>query len=379
LNHGSFGACPRAVLLAQQQIRDRMEREPVQFFMRDLEPLLDSARRELAAFIGAESKDLAFVPNATTGVNTVLSSLRFRTGDELLTTNHAYNACRNALQFAAARTGAQVTVAEVPFPIRTPDEALEQVMAKVTPRTRLVLLDHVSSPTALVMPIARIVAALNERGIDALVDGAHAPGMLPLDLRSIGAAYYTGNCHKWVCAPKGAAFLYVREDRQAEIHPLSISHGMNATAKDRSRFRLEFDWTGTDDFSAYLCIPEAIRFLAGLLPGGWPALIRHNHELAIAARNALCEAWEVSPPAPNDMLGSMAALPIWDGSPPPPTSSLTVDPQQIELFERFGVEVPIVPWPRPPKRLIRVSAQIYNDLSDYDRLAVAVREMMTPS
>jgi isopenicillin-N epimerase len=171
----------------------------------------------------------------------------------------------------------------------------------------------------------------------------------------------------------------VREDRQAEIHPLSISHGMNATAKDRSRFRLEFDWTGTDDFSAYLCIPEAIRFLAGLLPGGWPALIRHNHELAIAARNALCEAWEVSPPAPNDMLGSMAALPIWDGSPPPPTSSLTVDPQQIALFERFGVEVPIVPWPRPPKRLIRVSAQIYNDLSDYDRLAVAVREMMTPS
>jgi len=379
LNHGSFGACPRAVLLAQQQIRDRMEREPVRFFVRGLESELDSARGELAAFLGADSEALAFVPNATTGVNTVLSSLRFRAGDELLTTNHAYNACRNALDFVAAKTGAQVTVAEVPFPIRAPDEALEQVMAKVTSRTRLALLDHVTSPTALVLPLARIVAALNERGVDALVDGAHGPGMLPLDLRSIGAAYYTGNCHKWICAPKGAGFLYVREDRRGDIRPLSISHGMNATRKDRSRFRLEFDWTGTDDFSPFLCIPVAIRFLAGLLPGGWPALIAHNHQLAIAARNVLCGSLGISPPAPDEMLGSMAALPIGDGSREPPISALYNDPLQVALFEQFAVEVPIVPWPRPPKRLIRVSAQIYNDLSDYHRLAAAVREMMPPT
>jgi len=376
LNHGSFGACPRAVLLAQQRIRDRMEREPVRFFVRGLEAELDSARAELAAFIGADPEALAFVPNASTGVNTVLGSIRFRAGDELLTTNHAYNACRNALEFVAAKTGARVAVAEIPFPIRAPDEALEQVMAKVTSRTRLALLDHVTSPTALVMPIARIVSALNERGVDALVDGAHAPGMLPLDLRSLGAAYYTGNCHKWICAPKGAGFLCVREDRRGDIRPLTISHGMNATRKDRSRFRLEFDWTGTDDLSPYLCIPEAIRFLAGLLPGGWPALIAHNHQLAIAARNVLCEALETPPPAPDEMLGSMAALPIADGSPEPPPSALYNDPQQVLLFERFAVEVPLVPWPRPPKRLIRISAQIYNDLSDYVRLAAAVREMM---
>jgi isopenicillin-N epimerase len=376
LNHGSFGACPRTVLLAQQAIRDRMEREPVQFFVRDLEALLDSAREALAAFIGADSQGLAFVPNATAGVNAVLRSLRFRSGDELLTTNHAYNACRNGLEFAADQVGARVIVAEVPFPIRTPDEALDHLIAQVSSRTRLALLDHITSPTALIMPIGRIVAALNERGVDALVDGAHAPGMLPLDVRSIRAAYYTGNCHKWICAPKGAGFLYVREDLRSEIHPLSISHGRNAKREDRSRFRLEFDWTGTDDPSAYLCVPEAIRFMGGLLPGGWAELMRHNHDLAIAGRRILCEALEIPPPAPDDMLGSMAALPICDGSPEAPASSLYADPQQVQLFDRFAVEAPFVPWPAPPKRLIRISAQIYNELPHYHRLAVAVREIL---
>jgi isopenicillin-N epimerase len=378
LNHGSFGACPREVLLAQQSMRDRMEHEPVQFFARDLEPLLDSARSALASFIGADPEGLAFVPNATAGVNAVLRSLHFQVGDELLTTNHAYNACRNSLQFAAAYANARVIVAEVPFPIRTADEALDCVVAKASPRTRLALLDHVTSPTALILPIAKLVSALGERGVETLVDGAHAPGMLPLDVQSVGASYYAGNCHKWVCAPKGAGFLYVREDRRADVHPLSISHGMNSRRKDRSRFRLEFDWTGTDDPSPYLCVPEAIRFMGNLLPEGWDALMRHNHQLAIAGRNILCEALGISPPAPDHMLGSMAALPITDGSADPPTSSLYADPQQIQLLEQFGVEVPLVPWPDPPKRVVRISAQIYNQRSEYERLALGLREMLRP-
>jgi isopenicillin-N epimerase len=379
LNHGSFGSCPRAVLGAQQQIRDRMEREPVQFFVRELERMLDAAREALASFIGADPEGLAFVPNATSGVNTVLRSLRFRAGDELLTTNHAYNACRNSLEFTAANFGARVEVADIPFPIGAPEEALDRVMAKVSPRTRLALLDHITSPTALIMPIRAMVAALTERGVDTLVDGAHAPGMVALNIRSIDATFYAGNCHKWLCAPKGAGFLYVREDRRADTHPLSISHGMNSERKNRSRFRLEFDWTGTDDPSAFLCVPEALRFLGELLPGGWPELLRHNHELVIAGRNSLCEALGIAAPAPNEMLGSMAALPISDGSREPPTSSLYTDPQQFRLFEEFGVEVPIVPWPGPPKRLIRISAQIYNDASHYHRLAFGLRQILKPT
>ncbi len=278
LNHGSFGACPTAVLQRQSELRARMEAGPVRFLHREIEPLLDEARAALAAFLGADADDLAFVTNATTGVNTVLRSLRFAPGDELLTTNHEYNASRNALEYAASQWGAKVVVAKLPWPVPSADAVVDAVMAQVTPRTRLLLVDHVSSQTALVMPVARLISLLRERGVETLVDGAHAPGMLPLSLRSLGAGYYTGNCHKWLCAPKGAAFLHVRRDLQPALKPLVVSHGHNATRTDRSRFRLEFDWTGTHDPTAALCVPESLRVVGGLMPGGWPEVIRpHDH------------------------------------------------------------------------------------------------------
>jgi len=371
LNHGSFGACPRAVLEEQTRLRDRMEAEPVRFLSRELEGLLDRAREALGAFVGAAADDLAFVPNATSGVNTVLRWLDLGAGDEVVATDHTYNACRNALNTTGARAGARIVVATLPFPVASPEQVLEAVLSRVGPRTRLALIDHVTSPTGLVLPIERLIRELAARGVDALVDGAHAPGMVPLDLRTLGAAYYTGNCHKWICAPKGSGFLYVRRDRQKGVRPLVISHGANSPRADRSRFRLEFDWVGTADPTAYLTVPEAIRYMGSLLPGAWPALMAHNRATALAARGRLCAALGVPSPAPDSMIGSLAALPLPEGFGPAQVDGER-DPLQIALFDRFGLELPVFTWAALASRILRVSAQLYNSAADYERLCEAL-------
>ncbi|MCA9710728.1 MAG: aminotransferase class V-fold PLP-dependent enzyme, partial [Myxococcales bacterium] len=317
LNHGSFGACPRAVLERQGELRARLEAEPVRFMVHELPGLLDDARAEVAAFLGARPEDLGFVRNATSGVNAVLRSLRFEPGDELLVTNHGYNACANVADFVTERAGARVVVAQVPFPLGSEDEVVQAVLGAVTPRTRLALLDHVTSPTGLVLPLARLVAALDERGVDTLVDGAHAPGMLDLDLRALGAAWYTANFHKHTCAPKGAAMLWAREDKQAGLHPATISHGYNSP-RARKRWLEELDWQGTDDPTPWLCVPEAIALVGGLVEGGWPEIRARNRALALEGREILCEALEVPAPAPASMIGTLAAVPLWDGDDAPP-------------------------------------------------------------
>ncbi|MCA9292563.1 MAG: aminotransferase class V-fold PLP-dependent enzyme [Phycisphaerales bacterium] len=371
LNHGSFGACPDAVLDHQGMLRDRMEREAVKFFVYDLEPLLDEAMSALGGMLDADPQDLAPVTNATVGVNSVLRSLEFAPGDELLTTNHEYNACCNVLQFVAKRGGARVVVADVPFPVRDEAQVVDAILARVTKRTRLAMISHITSPTAIVFPIKRIVHALAARGIDTLVDAAHAPGMVDVSIRDINPAYYTGNCHKWLCAPKGAGFLYVRRDLQKQIRPAVISHGANSKRTDRSRYRIEFFWTGTSDPTPVLCVPKAIETMAGLLPGGWAALRDANRALARSGRDCLCAALGVTPPVPDAMLGSMASIPLPAAPPgaPPPTSSLYADPLQNRLIDRHRVQVPIVPWPQPPERLVRISAQVYNSPPQYDRLS----------
>lgn len=376
LNHGSFGACPVAVLDEQARLREELEREPVRFMVRELESRLDAARTQLATFLGADPDGLAFVPNATTGVNAVLRSLEFRPGDELLTTDHEYNACRNALEFAARRYGAAVVVAQIPFPVRGPADVIDAILQCVSPRTHLALIDHVTSQTALILPIRSLVEALAERGIDVLVDGAHAPGMLQFRIDAIGAAYYTGNCHKWICAPKGAGFLHVRADRRKSIRPTVISHGANSTRTDRERFRAEFDWTGTFDPTPYLCVPVALRHLASLAPGGWPEVMERNRRLALRGRAILCKTLDIAAPTPDDMIGSMASLPLPDGSADAPTTSLYDDPLQRRLFEEHRIEVPIIAWPSTPRRLIRISAQLYNDERQYARLADALDGML---
>lgn len=374
LNHGSFGATPRPVLAAQQALRDELEREPVDFLWRRLPARLEEAREALGAFLGAGADGLAFVPNATAGVNAVLRSLDLAPGDELLTTSHVYPACLRAMEFAAARAGARVVVAGAPFPLRDAEEVVGPLLGAVTPRTRLALVDHVTSPTALVLPVERLVPALHARGVETLVDGAHAPGMVPLSLDALGAAFYAGNAHKWLCAPKGAAFLHVRGDLRATVHPTSISHGFTPEATP-GRFRAEFEWTGTADPTAYLAVPEAIAFVGSLVPGGWPEVMERNRALALEARALLLETLGADAPAPESMVGSIASVPLPAPAPGSPAAGLPHD-GLTSWFRERGVETWLYPWPAPGGKLLRVSAQLYNAREEYARLAELVREAL---
>jgi isopenicillin-N epimerase len=366
LNHGSFGACPSAVLETQAALRSEMEREPVDFLVANLPARLDAARDTLSAFLGAEPQDVVFVPNATAGVNAVLRSLAFGSEDELLLTNHTYAACRKTVDFVAQRCGARVVVANLPFPCRDEEDIVAAVLQRVSPRTRLALLDHVTSPTALILPLERLVSELRTRGVDTLVDGAHAPGMVPIGLSNLGAAYYTANAHKWLCAPKGAAFLHVRRDRQAGLHPNVISHGLAAG------FHAEFDWTGTFDPTPWLCIPHALKFIGGLLPAGWPQVMAANRALTLQARALLLKTCAGELPCPESMIGSMASIPL----PVPEAGSPAgrLDHRGLHAwFRERGVETWLYAHPVP---LLRISAQLYNHLDQFRHLASLLEEAL---
>lgn len=368
LNHGSYGACPRAVLDAQRDWRARIEASPVGFFSEALEPALDLVRARLGSLLGADPDDLALVPNATTGVNTVVQRWPLAKGDAVLVTDHGYQACTNAVRFSAERAGAEVVVAKVPFPLASPDEVVASVLAAVTPRTRFAVVDHVTSPTGLVLPIEPLVRGLQARGVQVLVDGAHAPGMVPLQLEALGADWYTGNLHKWVCTPKGSAFLWVRKDRQATTPPLVVSHGHSSPRRDRSRFQLEHALTATQDPTPWLCVGPALDVLETLEPGGLEGLMRHNHALALEAQGLLADALQVPRPAPASMIGALATLPLPAG----------VDAQALHrrLRAEHHIEVPVFSRPVPPTRAIRVSAQHYNRRAQYERLAALLPSLL---
>jgi len=348
-----------------------MERQPVAFMQRELPEILDDVRGVLGGFVGADPADLAFVTNATSGVNAVLRSLQFEPGDELLVTDHAYPACRNAVEFVARRTGATIKVAHIPLQ-STSEEIADRLIESVGDRTRLTLIDHVSSATAVVFPVERIVRELAARDVDALVDGAHAPGMVPVHLEELGAAYYTGNCHKWMCAPKGAAFLHVRPDRQDRVVPPVISHGYDPNATAASDFQQMFAWTGTTDPTAAMSIGVAIETIAGYHPGGWPGVMKANRNLVSAGASLVAEALGNPGRTPAAISGSMVSFELPPGYP----EKAAWDPLQDRLLFEYQVEVPIIPWPHPPRRLLRISAQLYNDFDDYRALAAALQSVL---
>lgn len=376
LNHGSFGACPRVVLDAQSRLRDQLESEPVRFMVRELEPLADNARRRLATVLGADADDLAFVRNATEGVNTVLKSLQHGEVDELLVTSHCYNAVKNAVEATADRIGAFVTVIPIPFPLHGEDVVLNAIAGRLGGRKQFLVVDHITSPTALVMPVDRIVALAAKNGVTVLVDGAHAPGMVPLSLQTLGADYYVGNCHKWLCAPKGVGFLWARRSSQQKLSPLVISHGRNSSRTERSRYRIEFDWTGTHDPTAYLALPAAIDFMESFI-GGLTKLMADNRALALEGRRILLDALQQQPAAPESMIGSMATVLLPDGSDEPPKTPLYSDPLQDTLLFKHHLEVPVAPFPASPRRVLRISAQKYNAREDYEVLARALKSELS--
>lgn len=359
LNHGSFGGCPRAVLDAALATRARLEAAPMRFFVLAWQAELDAARAALAAFVGTAPARLVFVPGATHGVATALATTTLAAGDEVLATSHTYPACRNQLVRLCDARGARLVVVDVPLPFE-PDALVDAVTAAITPRTRLALLDHVTSPTALVLPLDRLIPLLSARGVPVIVDGAHAPGQLALDVDRLGATWYVGNCHKWLCAPKASGFLVVSESAPT-LRPLVTSHGASPGYGPPNRLHAELDWNGTYDPSAQLAVPTAIATIAAEA-GGWRAAIARNHALALELRGRLGG----TPIAPDAATGAMAAMRI----------ELPPGMAPKELERRLlvdGWEIPIVDFAAGP--LLRVSAHLYNHAEEADRLAARLHAL----
>ncbi|WP_077037219.1 aminotransferase class V-fold PLP-dependent enzyme [Pelomonas sp. KK5] len=366
LNHGSFGACPAEVLEAAQRWQREMERNPVEFQSRRSAGLLREAREALGALLGTAAANLVFMPNATTAVNTVIQSLPLAAGDEILTMDHEYGACEAAWDHVAGRVGARRVAVPVPLPF---DAAgfTERIWSAVTPRTRVLFLSHLSSQSALIFPIAELIRRAREAGIVSVIDGAHVPGQLPLDLDALGADFYAGNCHKWLCAPKGAAFLYARPERQALLHATTISWGYHAgRAGDRSQdaylgetpFERRLQWQGTRDITPWLSVPAAIDFQRR---HGWDAVRADCHARAVRLLERACALTGLAPIGRPDDFGQMVPIPVpaMDGA-----------ALKARLFDEFRIEVPVTS--HGGQLFVRASFQGYNGDADADALLDAL-------
>jgi isopenicillin-N epimerase len=368
LNHGSFGACPIPILDEQTKFRKKLESEPIRYFLRDYEEDFLRAQTALAGFTGCSPSDLVFVQNATQGVNTVLKSLGLKKGDEILFTNQIYPACRNTIISLYHTRGISYREVKINLPVYSDDEIVNKIIESINENTRFALIDHVSSLPGMVFPVRKITEILQKRGVEVLIDGAHAPGMIPLNISDINPDYYTGNCHKWLCTPKGSAFLYVRNNRQEKIHPLVTSRINTENGNYKSDFQLEFSWQGTTDPSAVLTIPFAIEFLNSLVPDGIEGLMKRNSKMVFSAAEMICSEFEIPMPYPEEMSGSIYGIPFFKDdiifeSPVNQRSRL----QDILFFE-YNIEVMVTYWEKAPERLLRISVQAYNTPEQYEYL-----------
>lgn len=367
LNHGSFGATPKPVFADYQEWQRRLESQPVHFLTKILPDLLHEARSLLGMYLNAAAEELVFIPNATYGVNAIARSLDLQPGDEVLATNHEYGACDRVWQFVCQKTGALYRRQPVSFPSGTQSDIVEQIWSGVNERTRLIFTSHITSPTALTIPTAEICARARHAGILTLVDGAHAPGQIPVNLGAIGADFYSGNCHKWMLAPKGAGFLYASPGVQHLVQPLVVSWGWQAEESftTGSQFVDYFQWRGTDDPAACLAVPAAIRFME-----------QHNWE---DVRRQCCSLLGQSLERIGELTGLPGLYPASDGcfhqmgaAELPYQPDLRVFKQR--LYDEYWVEVPCVEW--EGRNFLRISVQAYNDQSDIDRLIQALMSLL---
>jgi isopenicillin-N epimerase len=356
LNHGSYGAPPRAVFEAAAEWRRQIEANPDRFIRYILPDALRASAARLAAAMGARGEDLAFVDNATAGTTAVLRSFPVTPGDEVVATNHAYGAVTQTLRFIEKYRGAVPVLAEIGYPIASQDEIVRAIEARFTPRTRLLVIDHITSPTAVVFPVQRLCALAHARGIQVLVDGAHGPGQLALDIPALGADWYVGNCHKWLFAPRACAFLWAHPDVQAATHPLSISHYYG------SGFTAEFDWTGTRDPAAILALPTALDFVAAL---DGDRMRAYTHTLARSSAQRIAQAWRTPLGAPPALFAAMATIRLPLTAPHTPDMA-TARRLQRAILERHQTVIAIMPF--AGALWARLSAQVYNAPEDYNVL-----------
>lgn len=360
LNHGSFGACPASVFETYQTWQRELERQPVAFLSRRADSLLDEARARLAVYLNTAPENLVFVVNATAGLNMVARSLPLAPGDEILSTDHEYGAVDKTWRFVCGKVGARLVSRVVPLPVLDHAAFVNAFWAGVTPRTRVISISHITSPTALIFPVAEICRRAREAGIISVIDGAHAPGQIPVDLSAIDADFYVGNCHKWMCAPKGAGFLYARPDRHSMVEPLIVSHGWG----ENSPFARRNQWQGTRDIAAFLSVPAAIDFMQR---HEWDAIQLRCRQMVRALRASLAACTGLDPIAPDngEWLAQMVAARL------PACDALALG---VALYERYCIEVPLIP--RPEGTYIRVSFQGYNTQADADRLLQALSELL---
>jgi isopenicillin-N epimerase len=382
LNHGSFGVAPRELLQWRFGVLAEIERDPVAFLVDALPPRLEHSRQVLAEFVGANPAQLAFVPSTTHGLNQLLQRLELPAGSEVLLSDHGYNATLNLVRFACEQRGWTLRQVQLPLPVQDPQEVVQAFADQWGPATRLLLVDHITSPSALVLPLPGLIALARARDALVIVDGAHGPGSVPLALDALQSDAlqpdalqpdaYVGNLHKWLCCPRGAAFVWVRDPWQQSLRPLVISHGANAPlAPGQSRFHVEHDWIGTGDPSPWLALPEALRLLSGSdEPAQWrprlEALQQRHHHLAQEGQDLLLAALGVPGPiAPASMQASMAAVPL------PPVGQCDGSALQARLRAQ-GFQVPVIPLrPHEPglPQLLRIACFAYNDRADLERLA----------
>ena len=360
LNHGSFGACPRAVLDAQTRWRERIEAEPVKFFEREGTEHMATVRALVATYLNADPDGLAFVRNTTTGVNTVLASLDLGPGDEVLVLDHAYPAVANTAALVCERTGATPVTVHIPLPLPSPSDIVDLVAGHLTDRTRVAVLDHITSPSAVVLPIEELVAACRARGVQTLVDAAHAPGMVGVDVDALGADYWTGNFHKWLCAPKGAAALWVAPRHRDRVRPLVRSQPWLTGFIDA------FDWTGTDDPTPFLVVPDAIAFMNDLGDIG-----ARNHDLVVAGMHAVAHAIGVEPDVPEHAIAWMASVPLPGGAARTRDEARALN---ARMFDEHRIEVPFTVVGEQVR--VRMSAHAYTTARDFETLADALPRLL---